>query len=701
MAIFNEINKHSKVVGIIIGVGLLFFILGNEFFGQNSIFSRSKNNVGEIAGTNIDLDEYRQKLSQSELDYQIRTGKSVGESERASIQEMAWNQLISKYVVEPQYDKLGLGVSKEELVDMVQGKNIHATVKQLFTNPQTQQFDKSFLTNFLQNFDKQEPRNQQLWTNIESSLPIERLRNKYLNLLKMTNYVTKEESKREYANQNDKLDIKFVYVNYSALPDSSIQISDDEIKQYINNHKNQYEVEEGRSIDFVSFNILPSAKDSAIVIEELGNLTSEFKSTDNDSLFIANNSDNPSQLSYKSIGELPEELKTSRLTTDSVYGPYLQSGKYSLYKITKTKADSTYSMRASHILFKATPGIDGDGKADAAKRANEILAKIKSGASFEEMARIHGTDGTASRGGDLGWFSEGQMVKPFNDAVLNAKSAGLLPTIVATDFGYHIIKITAPKTNLKYQIGLVERDITASEETKDAIFKKADDFAAQNKDTASFYAALAKDPSLMKQSADNFKKTDSYVSSINNPREMIRWAYNDAKVGQVSKVFIAENQYYVVALKGSRDKGVADVESVRNEVSAKIRNEKKAQVIITKLKAQTGTLENIASKYGKEAISNIASDINFSAGSITGLGYDPVAVGVAFGIAKGKRSSPFIGENGVGIIEVANVNKAAEVADYTSYKTQLKQLRTGKEDYVVDNILKKQANIEDNRYKFF
>ncbi len=701
MAIFNEINKHSKIVGIIIGAGLLLFMLGNEFFGQNSIFSRSKNDVGSIAGNSIPIDAYQQKLAQAEIDYQVRTGKAVSENERASVQEMAWAQLISKYVVEPEYEKLGLAVTEGEVLDMVQGKNIHPTVKQLFTNPQTQQFDKQFLQNFLQNFDKQEPRNQQLWTNIEASLPTERLRNKYLNLLKLTNYVTKEEAKREYISQTAKEDIKFVYVNYSSIADSTVAVSDDEIKKYINDNKKQYEVEAGRSVEYVSFNILPSAKDSADIKAELATAILEFKNAENDSLFIANNSDSPTPLAYKSIGELPEELKSSSLVIDSVYGPFQQFGKISLYKITNTKSDSLYAMKASHILFKANPAGGPAAKAEAQAKANEILAKIKGGASFEQMASQYGTDGTASRGGDLGWFNQGQMVKPFNDAVMNATSTGLLPKLVETDFGFHIIKVTAPKTNKKYQIGLLERDVVASEETKDMIFKKADEFAANNTDTAKFNAAILKDKTLSKQPANNFKSTDKYVGSLNNPRELIRWAFNEAKVGEVSKVYSMDNQYYVAALVGKRDKGLAEVADVKVEVTTKIRNEKKGDIIVEKLKAQSGTLENIAAKYGKDAVFNIASGINFAAGSITGLGYDPIAVGVAFGTAKGKKSNPFKGESGAGIIEVVATTPAPEVADYTSYKSQLKQQRTGREDYVVDELLKKQAKIEDNRYKFF
>jgi peptidyl-prolyl cis-trans isomerase D len=701
MAIFNEINKHSKVVGIFIGVGLLFFILGNEFFGQNSIFSRSKTDVGAIAGNSISYNEYQERLAQSEMDYQIRTGKAVTENERSSVHEFAWSQLVNKYVVEKEYEKLGLAVTDAEVIDMVQGVNIHPTVKQLFTNPQTQQFDNEFLKNFLKNFDKQEPRNQQLWTNIEKSLPTERIRNKYFNLLKKTNYVTNLEAKREYESQNTKRDIAFVYINNSSIADSLVQVSDDEIKAYIKNNPKLYEVEEGRSIDYVTFNIVASSKDSAAIQQELAAITNEFKTTDNDSIFVSNNSDSPVQPSYKSVSELPEEIKAFNLVKDTVYGPFLQNGKYSLYKIIGTKNDSLFAMKASHILFKEDPSKGAEAKADAAKRANEVLAKLKSGASFEQMASMYGTDGTASRGGDLGWFTEGQMVKPFNDAVLNAASTGLIPKLVETTFGYHIIKVTAPKTNKKFLIASIEREIAASEETKDAIFKKADEFSAQNKDTASFNAALAKDKNLLKYSAANFKKTDNYVSSLPSPKELIRWAYDDASIGQVSKVFVAENMYYVAALTGKREKGLSSVEEVRFEVNNKIKVEKKGQMILEKLKTLSGSLEKIAKDYGTGANYSTASGMNLSAGSIAGLGYEPIAVGTAMGTAKGKRSAPFVGDNGVGIIEVSSEMPAPEVAEHNSFKATLKQSRTGREDYVVEEYLRKQAKIEDNRYKFF
>lgn len=703
MAIFNKINKHSKVVGAIIGFGLLLFLLGNEFFGPNSLFSKNKNNVGEIAGEKISYEEYRQKLEETENDYLIRSGKGVSENERPMIQEQAWNELIFKYAYLPELRKLGVEVTKDELVEMVQGKNIHPTIRQLFTNPQTQEFDKNFVKDFLRNIDKRDQRDQALWYSVEKSLSPDRLKNKYFSLIKQSNYITKAEAKREYENQTAKREAKFLYVSYYTIPDSSVTVSDSELEEYITKNKEKYKVEEGKSITYVTFPIHPSGADSTVFKKELEELAKDFQAAEDDSLFVMNNSDNPTPPTYKNIGELPEELKSesSNLQVGNVYGPFNQFGKYVVFKVLDTKNDSTFSARASHILFKPN-GQTPEAKAEALKQAKDVLAQIKGGASFEEMARTHGTDGTAPRGGDLGWFTQGQMVKKFNDAVFQAKSTGLLAEPIETEFGYHLIKVTEPKTNKKYKIASVEREIIATDETKDFAYNKAANFASSVEDTASFNQA-AKKESITANSAKNIRKNDRYLNALPNAREIVRWAFNDAEVGTVSPVFTLDNSYVVAVVTDEREEGTARVEDVRDEVKAKVVMEKKGDLIIENLKKLTsnGNLDKIASSYGSGATVNTANDVSFASNSVSGMGYEPVAVGKIFGLEKGKRSEPFKGENGVAIVEVLAVTPAPEIADYNSYKTQLLQQKSGREDFNIDETIKKYAEIKDNRYRFF
>lgn len=199
----------------------------------------------------------------------MRTGRNVGESERPSIIEQAWNAKIFDIAYAKQFEKLGLAVTNDELYDMVQGEHIHPTVIQLFSNPQTQQFDRAFLKEFFNKFKERDPRDQQLWYSIERGIKEERLRTKYLNLFRKSVYVTSEEAKRDYNNQNSKAEAKYLYVPFYAVADSLVKVTDDMLSDYLNKHKNEFKVEAGRSFDYVTFSVKPSAEDSAAFKQEL------------------------------------------------------------------------------------------------------------------------------------------------------------------------------------------------------------------------------------------------------------------------------------------------------------------------------------------------------------------------------------------------------------------------------------------------
>jgi len=691
------------VVGVI-AAGLLLFLLSDVLFGNNSLFNSRSTDVGKIEGEKISYEMYSKTIKKTEMDYVIRSGKNVTENERSYIQDQAWTELIFQTAWQKQFDKLGIEVTEEEVEDMIQGKNIHPLIQQLFTNPQTGQFDKNFMRNFLKDLDKRAPRDQALWLNVRNGLAPDRIRTKYTNLFKKAVYVTKAEAEREYKAQNEKASLKYLLVPFYSLPDSSFQVSDEELEEYIKAHKAEYQVKEGRSFSYVTFSVAPSHDDTISIEKDIDETAKEFAAADGDSAFIALNSDNPTTIAYKHIDELPTTLQKNYATLrkDSIYGPFSQSGKFYLYKVLGTKEDpkdSNYVARASHILFRWKSETPAD-KEIAKKDAEKILAEIKAGASFDEMAKLHGTDGTASQGGDLGFFTKGRMVKPFEDAVFSTNSAGLLPRLVETQFGYHIIKVTVPKTNLQIELAEVNRDVVASEETKDSAYKKASDFAAVIEDTASFSEAVKKS-SLQKSSASNISKNERNVNTLMNAREIVKWAY-EAKVGDVSPVFTLDNQYVVAALTGKRDEGTASIEDVRGEVRGKVINEKKAEKIIEKLNAAKGQdLDKIAAAYGPEAKTGTAENVTFSAYYIQGLGNEPLAIGKAFALKQGQKTEPFKGEMGVIALQLVSKTESPAIADYSVYKTQLAQQRSNQLDYKIDEAIKKDADIQDNRYKFY
>jgi peptidyl-prolyl cis-trans isomerase D len=203
----------------------------------------------------------------------------------------------------------------------------------------------------------------------------------------------------------------------------------------------------------------------------------------------------------------------------------------------------------------------------------------------------------------------------------------------------------------------------------------------------------------MKYSAKNLKKTERYINSLTNIRDIIRWAY-EAKVGEVSNVFTLDNQFVVAILTGQRDKGTAKPDDVREEVAVKVRNDLKAEQILNKLKGLSGDIDKVATAYGPSATTG-ASQVTLSSNSIDGIGSEPEAIGKIFALKQAQKTVPFKGENGVIILQCLKTYPLGEIADYSMFKSVVSQQRANQTYYKVDEAIKKEAAITDDRYKFY
>ncbi len=703
MALINKIREKSGWAVGAIAIGLGIFVVGGDLLGPNSrLLGNNATTVGEIAGEEISYQQFEQEFNQIRANYEGQTGRAANENEMAMIREQAWNQLIAKIALQKEYDRLGIAVSEEELADMVQGNNIHPSVRQAFTNPQTGEFDQNQVVQYLQNLDQGGPQGRAMWVNFEQSLVTDRIQSKFSNMLSKSVYITAAEAKSYHEAQNTTGSAKVLYVPYFSVADSAIKVTDAQLKEYYDRNKELYKVEEGRSLEYATIPVSASVEDITYFNEELTTLTQQFAAATNDSAFVNTNSDVPFNGTYLTPGELPEQMLSNMpLQVGKVYGPYTRDNLHGLFKVIDIRESGAGSARASHILIKPendTP----EAKAAAAAKANDILTQIKNGADFAQMAAQHGSDGTASVGGDLGWFSEGRMVPAFESAVFGASAAGLLPTPVETEFGYHIIKITAPKTNRTYKVAALQRTAEASETTRDAAYAVADELSGTSKSIEEFRERVAQNESLVKEEAANIGKNNILVGNLNNARELVRWAYaKDRAVGDVSPVFEINEQYVVAALTGKREKGYAKVEDVKEELTAAVRNELKAKQIIAKLQGATGSLEEIAAKYGADAVIRTADNMSLASGTVPGLGVEPVAVGKAFGLQPGKRTAPFEGQSGVLIVELTALNKAPETTDFTAARQQLTTARSSRVENNAYEALKEKAAITDNRVRFF
>lgn len=695
MALINTLrNKMGKVVVAVIAVAIFAFILA-DLLGSGSGLFNNDNEIGEIAGEDISLQEFQNVVQEREGFYTLQYNRQPSENERPVMRDQAWELLITKHAFSKQYEELGIEVTADEVWDMMQGKNQDPNIRGFFTNPETGQFDRQLFLDFLNNYENQAPIYQNYWYMIKSNLKPGRERMKYENLIMKTSYVTSAEAQREYQAQNNIAEVKYLQVPLYSVSDTAVTVEESQLKEYYENNKEKYRTDEVRSLEYVTFSILPSAEDTAYVKEEMQELKEEFKTVKNDSLYAGTQTDGDFFFTTYPSGSLPPQLKAneSNLTQGDVRGPYLTSDGFVLYKISEVFEDTVTYAKASRIVIK------GDD-AEAKKEAQKILGEIKGGASFAAMARQHSVGRAASRGGDLGWFKSGQYSKEFENAVFNANSTGLLNDVVKTEEGYNIIRIDEPKTNTAYKIATIKRSIIASDETRNDAFRKADLFAS-NSNSVETFEKYAKEESLVVVPVEKVDKNDRSIGTLSDARQIVQWLFRDASKGDVSDVFELDNHYVVAVMTGKIEEGVMSFEKAKEDITKEVKKELKAEKIINKLKGLSGSLEEIAAAYGDDANVYTATDLKLSSNSLPVIGYDPKAVGRAFSLESGQKTEPFASETGVLIIEMQNKTTAPEVADYSAYKNFIKQNLQSNASKNITKAIKEHAEIEDERYKFY
>lgn len=703
MGVFNTLRvKMGSVLIALIGLSILAFLL-TDLLGPDSMLlgGGRSNDVGEIAGKTINLPEYQRKVEEFKNNFRAGNGRTPTDQEMTSIRQQAWDFLIIEKAFQEQYDELGLEVTNEELVDMVQGDNISPIVRQNFTNPETGEFNKEQVVNIIRNIAQAPAEQQAQWYSFESSLVPARARTKYDELLGSSTYITSAEAQRAYQKENETAEVEYLYVNYSVIADSVVSPSDSELRSYYNENKDKYETDATRTISYVSFELLPSGEDSTYIKEEIEELKSEFQKVEDDSAFARLNSDRSNSFRTYPIYQLPRILasNTNILKEGDVIGPYIEDGAYILYKTSEIYDDTVSSVKASHILIEAEDDSDA-ADTKAKKEAQEVLQKAKSGQDFAELAKDYSDGPSATRGGDLGWFREGQMVDEFNEAVFAKSGAGVINDVIKTQYGYHVIKVTEEKTSKTYKIATIYRDIIPSESTRDNLYRKADLFAASNKNYAEFTAS-AEESDYSVRSSGKMNPNQRTIGNLGSARPIVRWAFTEASKGKVSEVFETDSHFVVAVLTNETEKGTADFEEVKAIVSRELKKELQGEKIKEKLSGLSGSLNEIAAAYGPDANVYSSSDVKISSNSLPNVGQAPTVIGAIFGLELNTQSQPLEANNGIVIVNVLNRTPAPEIADYSAYKDQLAQSRRNNVSFEIKAAIEEKADIVDERYKFY
>lgn len=700
MALIGTLRDRLGIVLVIfIFVALAAFILGELLTNNSVMFNR--NEVGEINGHTISYEEFQSVVEERRANYVLNFNREPGDREMTSLRQQAWELLIARYAIAPQYEKVGIAVTDNEVVDMISGTNIDPNIRQAFINQETGEFDRAMLGNYINQLQTMPPGSEGRvrWELFQRDLKPARERIKYENLLIKSNYVTKAEAEREYHLQTDVAEIKFAYVPYHAVSDSVADVTDADLSAYYEENKEKFKTEHTRDLKYVTFPLVASAQDTADVREDMEEIAEELGKSKEDSIYAISNSDGQNAYQKYNVSNVPPFIRPEDLKKGNLIGPFIDGNTYKVVKVSDIYEDTVSYVQASHILIRwdeDTPA----AKREAREKAEGILREIRNGADFEAKAREHGTDGTASNGGDLGWVYTGQMVKPFEQAVFGASGPGLINRLIETEFGYHIVKVNGRKDNTAYEIAIVERVIAPSDATANEVYRRAETFMAGISGAEEF-EEKAREAGLNVFESNNLTAGESRIGTLGDARQVVQWLFRDASEGEVSEIFDLQDQYVVAVMTGETEEGYRPLESVKNEIRPEVLKKVQGRIIREKLEGKTGTLEEIAGVFGNDGGVYSSSDLKLSSNNLPSAGYDPRAVGIAFGLEDSERSKPFAGENGVLVIELQNKTIAPDIADYTAYKTALQQRNQQRSGFNIAEAIKEYAEIEDMRYKFY
>ncbi len=717
MSVLESIRSRTGLLVGLVGLALAIFVLESLLGSGSTLFGSGNTTVGTIAGDKIDYTQYSNKVNeQINMVMQNNPNANVDDAMRSQINDIVWNQFISDKIIKPEYKKVGVSVSEDELYDLMM-VHPHQMVLQQLTDKNTGRVHEVVgtpdgnldLIKLQQWVNGMNPEAERFWMNLETGIAESRLAEKYGTLIKKGLYVTTAEAKEAYIAQNRTMNVGYVMKRYASVSDSAVKVNDEDIQKYYKDHQYEFKsYETTRSIEYVSFDVVPSEQDMIDLEKDAQRVASEFKTktAKEDSSYIAQESEG-GQVTISDLNKQTMIIRDSSVYTDpagTVYGPYNEGAYFKIYKLEKIKSIAD-SARVRHILIGLkNPRTNQDVPAPVAKRtADSLLTLIKEKkVTFDTLVKTISDDlGSVDKGGDYGWFDENKgFVKEFTNAGLEGTVGNI--SIVPTQFGFHIIEVleVSKTKHTAYTVAQIFKLIAPSPETTKEYYKAASDFGGQNNTGELFEKAIEKQK-LNKRLAENVKENDKSLPGLEGAKDLVKWVYAAAK-GEVSpQVFEFKDKFVVAHLTGIREKGTLPLDEVKEEVTVKARQAKKAAEFVKEFTAKAAgatKLDDVATKMGIKI--ETSEKLNFAAFNVGTLGREDALIGTVSVMKPGSVSKPVIGENGVFVVAVASIDEGAPTTDYKQIKMQTEQMLGGRSDYEVYNALKEKAGIEDHRAKF-
>ena len=703
------------MVAIIIGLALFAFILGDMMgSGAPSIGKRS---VAEINGKGVGVNDYLEREKSLREFYQLNSGgQSLNAQLERQIQQETWTRLVRETILENSYKELGITVSTDELKTMVTGDQTmglsgnpalsepHPIVRQMFSNPETGQLNRAVMTNYFNALDNpQFAQEKRRWLFIEQEIIDEKMYQKYFNLVKKGFQPSSLDLKDHVLETGKTTDFAYISRPFSEISDDDISFTESDLKQYYRDHRENYKQDPSRTFQYVVFEVEPSEND----IENSRNWSDqtkvEFLRTPNEEVvrYVNGMSDEPFDPTYYTYDQLPESVRDSAYngSQEDVFGPYREDESFKLTRVSDSQMRPD-SVRVRHILL--SPQAFGGDLLTTRNVADSLMGVLESGGNFNQIALEFSADeSNRSIGGDLGWFSEGTMVSEFNDACFSHSRGDLVTA--ETQFGIHIIRIENQSSPVrKVQLASIVHNIYASDETNQDYYNRAVKFRGKATNLEKF-TEQAREFGLDPRFAPNITKDQQSIPGIEEPIQIIKWAYS-AEIHDVSNIFSQSDEKYIVAvLTEAKEEGYATIEDVRGEIVLAVKKQKKAEELVEQLNQSLSGVSDL-NQYGTANNEQVgeATQVKFANTYVTGVGLEPYIVGAAMYLPENQISKPLIGESGVFVISVTNrtETEVPEAID-PAVKSRLRYSMESRSNFEAYSALEESANVKDNRLDLF
>ena len=702
MAVLGNLRKTSFVLIAVIGMALFAFVIAGVFDGSGF---QSQEPIGKVNGEELSISDFRNQMDVLKKSYNFNDLQAL---------TTAWDESVRIELLNQEINELGIGSSSDHL-EYFLSQSPSFNSDERFIND-AGLFDVNKFSNFISELKEINPEAYFQWSNQENQFNNQIKANTYFNLISSGLNSTFFEGKKQYSTSNSNANISFVKIPYSSIPDSLVSVKNSEISKYIKDNPENFEQESTRSIDYVIFDESPSKKDQNDLRLRLENLLNQkeeynqvsklnevvpgFLTTSDLDLFLSENSDIPYDSIYRPKGFFSSDHAQMifNLDNNKTYGPYTDGEFLKYSKMIDKKRNG--NVRASHILvsYQGAQGASSEitrTKEDARKEASRILNLARTNPdSFSSYALDFSDGPSKSNGGDLGFFQEGMMVKPFNDYVFSNRVGRI--GLVETDFGFHVIKVVAKEDVVL--VGTIGLKNIPSDRTSDSIFNIASKFEIDLGKSIDINKTAA-DLDFEIKSLNSIGELDHDLPNMENQRRLVQWLFNeDSSIGDYKRFDLSQGGFVIVQINDKQDKGLMPARLASLTVTPILKNQKKAEMIISENKKYT-TLEDLSASNNLEIIN--VSALNQITPVVSQAGFEPKLVGTAFGLEIGQTSNLIEGETGVYLVKLNSLNSVEEIDSYSAFENQLtSKLRTNL-DFNIVQSLKKSADVVDNRSDYY